>query len=176
MRRCNNYPPVSNFQSPVMGSRHGQCMVNAHSPNLHQGKHNNFVVSHGHEDMQQALQKVYLEALLAQQNQQFNNSSPLFGRSGSLNHLYGNHTYNHAHGISPYQGNLLENHTRGSRQLSQQERSLQFGPGSWNHGGGDVSLDRRCVSSLLDELKNNKNKAYELSDVVDHVIEFRYAN
>ncbi|XP_052622739.1 pumilio homolog 4 [Lactuca sativa] len=171
LRRCN-YPPLSNFHSPIMGSRHGQCMVNTHSTNLPLGC-NNFVVSHGHEDMQ-ALQKVYLEALLAQHNQQY--SSPLFGRSGSLNHLYGNPTYNH--GI-PYQGNLLENSTRssvGSRQLSQQfapafRNSVGGVSGSWNPEG-DMSLDRRYVSSLLDELKNNKNKSFELSDVVDHVIEF----
>ncbi|CAH1438400.1 unnamed protein product [Lactuca virosa] len=171
LRRCN-YPPVSNFHSPIMGSRHGQCVVNTHSANLPLGC-NNFVVSHGHEDMQ-ALQKVYLEALLAQHNQQY--SSPLFGRSGSLNHLYGNPTYNH--GI-PYQGNLLENSTRsavGSRQLSQQfapafRNSVGGVSGSWNPEG-DMSLDRRYVSSLLDELKNNKNKSFELSDVVDHVIEF----
>ncbi|KAL7599253.1 hypothetical protein Lser_V15G22804 [Lactuca serriola] len=102
--------------------------------------------------------------------------SPLFGRSGSLNHLYGNPTYNH--GI-PYQGNLLENSTRssvGSRQLSQQfapafRNSVGGVSGSWNPEG-DMSLDRRYVSSLLDELKNNKNKSFELSDVVDHVIEF----
>ncbi|XP_052627075.1 pumilio homolog 4 [Lactuca sativa] len=171
LRRCN-YPPISNFHSPIMGSRHGQCMVNTHSANLPLGC-NNFVVSHGHEDMQ-ALQKVYLEALLAQHNQQY--SSPLFGRSGSLNHLYGNPTYNH--GI-PYHGNLLENSTRstvGSRQLSQQfapafRNSVGGVSGSWNPEG-DMSLDRRYVSSLLDELKNNKNKSFELSDVVDHVIEF----
>ncbi|KAL7607467.1 hypothetical protein Lser_V15G18976 [Lactuca serriola] len=170
-RRCN-YPPISNFHSPIMGSRHGQCMVNKHSANLPLGC-NNFVVSHGHEDMQ-ALQKVYLEALLAEHNQQY--SSPLFGRSGSLNHLYGNPTYNH--GI-PYQGNLLENSTRssvGSRQLSQQfapafRNSVGGVSGSWNPEG-DMSLDRRYVSSLLDELKNNKNKSFQLSDVVDHVIEF----
>ncbi|KAI3721448.1 hypothetical protein L2E82_32459 [Cichorium intybus] len=174
LRRCN-YPPVSSLHSPVTGPRHAQCMVNTHSANLPLGK-NNFVVSHGHEDIH-ALQKAYLEALLAQHNQQY--SSPLFGRSGSLNHLYGNPTYNH--GI-PYQGNLLENPTRpsvGSRPLSQQERTMQFAPfrnsrgvsGSWNLEG-DISLDRRYISSLLDELKNNKNKSFELSDVVDHVIEF----
>nr|KAJ0192215.1 hypothetical protein LSAT_V11C800397730 [Lactuca sativa] len=162
LRRCN-YPPISNFHSPIMGSRHANLPLGC----------NNFVVSHGHEDMQ-ALQKVYLEALLAQHDQQY--SSPLFGRSGSLNHLYGNPTYNH--GI-PYQGNLLENSTRssvGSRQLSQQfapafRNSVGGVSGSWN-SEGDMSLDKRYVSSLLDELKNNKNKSFELSDVVDHVIEF----
>ncbi|XP_052627152.1 pumilio homolog 4, partial [Lactuca sativa] len=87
-----------------------------------------------------------------------------------------NPTYNH--GI-PYQGNLLENSTRssvGSRHLSQQFapafiNSVGGVSGSWNPEG-DMSLDRRYVSSLLDELKNKKNKSFELSDVVDHVIEF----
>nr|GEY87928.1 pumilio homolog 4 [Tanacetum cinerariifolium] len=102
MRRCN-YPPMSCMHSPLMDSRY---------------------VSHGHEDMQ-ALHKLYLEALLAQQNQHY--GSPHFGRSGSLNHIYGNPMYG---------------------------RGQRYG------------------SSLLNELKNNKNKSFELSDVVGHLVEF----
>ncbi|XP_071706630.1 pumilio homolog 4-like [Rutidosis leptorrhynchoides] len=147
LRRCN-YPPTA------IDSRHG---------NLHQGRNN--YVSNAHEDMR-ALPKVYLEALLAQQNQQ--NGSPLFGRSGSLNHIHGNHTYDR--GVA-YHGNLLEK----TRPLSKQERKMQFSPVLRNSVAGsvaEISLDRRPVLSLLDELKNNKNRSLELSDVVGHVIEF----
>ncbi|KVI09697.1 Armadillo-like helical [Cynara cardunculus var. scolymus] len=186
------YPAANNhlasasscLHSPAMDSVRGQYMMKSSeyanhgatsSGNLPRGK-NNYVVSHGHEDMQ-ALQKVYLEALLAQQNQQY--GSPVFGRSGSLNHLYGNPTYGRG---MPYQGNLVDNSAlAGSRTLSQQERAIHFAPpfrnsvgavpGSWNPQA-DINLDRRYASSLLDELKNNKTKSFELSDVVDHVIEF----
>ncbi|KAI3793464.1 hypothetical protein L1987_36083 [Smallanthus sonchifolius] len=143
--RRYNYPP------PVMDSQHG---------NFPQGR-NNYIVSHGHEDMQ-ALHKVYIEALLAQHNQQY---GPLhFGRSGSLNHIHENPTYSH---VMPYQGNLVEK----SRPLSQPERTMQFAPALRN-SGGEITSDRRYVSSVLDELKNDKTKSFELSDVVGHIIEF----
>jgi pumilio RNA-binding family len=121
-------------------------------------------VSHGHEDMQ-ALHKLYLEALLAQQNQHY--GSPHFGRSGSLNHIYGNPTYDRG---MPYHRKLVES----SRLLSQQERAMQFAP-SFRNTVCDIISDQTYASSLLDELKNNKNKSFELSDVVGHLIEFRYS-
>ncbi|PWA74058.1 nucleic acid binding NABP, Armadillo-type fold protein [Artemisia annua] len=139
MRRCN-YPPMSCMHSPLMDSRY---------------------VSHGHEHMQ-ALHKLYLEAPLAQQNQHY--GSPLFGRSGSLNHIYENPTYGRG---MPYHRKFVES----SRLLSQQERAMQFAP-SFRNTVCDIISDRRYVSSLLDELKNNKNKSFELSDVVGHLIEF----
>ncbi|KAI3809210.1 hypothetical protein L1987_25180 [Smallanthus sonchifolius] len=142
LRRCN-YPP------PVMDARHGNLPLGT----------NNYFVSHGQADMQ-VLHKIYLEALLAQHNQQY--GSMHFGRSGSLNHIYGNPIYGHG---MPYHENLVEK----ARPLSQQERIMQFAPSSRN-SVGEISFDRRYVSSLLDELKNNKS--FELSDVVDHVIEF----
>ncbi|MFS8012456.1 putative armadillo-like helical, nucleic acid binding NABP, pumilio domain-containing protein [Helianthus anomalus] len=143
--RRYNYPP------PVMDSPQGNF--------LHGG--NNYIVSHGHEDMR-ALHKMYVEALLAQHNQQY--GSPHFGRSGSLNHIHENPAYSH---VMPYQGNVVEK----SRPLSQPERTMQFAP-ALRSSVGEVSFDRRYVSSLLDELKNNKTKSFELSDVVHHVIEF----
>ncbi|KAI3705211.1 hypothetical protein L1987_75445 [Smallanthus sonchifolius] len=70
LRRCN-YPP------PVINARHGNLPLGT----------NNYFVPHGQEDMQ-VLHKIYLEALLAQHNQRY--GSLHFGRSGSLNHIYGN--------------------------------------------------------------------------------------
>ncbi|XP_076946928.1 pumilio homolog 4-like [Bidens hawaiensis] len=126
--------------------------------NFPQGR-TNYIVSH--EDMQ-ALHKMYVEALLAQHNQQYGSSH--FGRSGSLNHIHEGPSYSH---VMPYQGNLMEK----SRPLSQPERTMHFAPALRN-SAGEMNFDRRYVSSLLDELKNNKSKSFELSDVVDHVIEF----
>nr|XP_043633661.1 pumilio homolog 4 [Erigeron canadensis] len=157
LRRCNYPPPVMDSlhsHSPVMDYWHGNL----------RGANNNFVASHGHEDLQ-ALHKLYLEALLAQQDQQY--GLPFFGRSGSLNHIYGNPTYCRGR---PFQKNLMEN----SCILSQQEQTIQFAPAFRNQVAGvsDVSLDRRNGLSLLDEMKNNKTKSCEISDVVGHVIEF----
>ncbi|KAK9061273.1 hypothetical protein SSX86_018453 [Deinandra increscens subsp. villosa] len=140
-----------NYPQPVIDSQHGD---------FPQGRHN-YIVSHGYEDMQ-ALHKLYIEALLAQRNQHY--GLPHFGRSGSLNHLHENPTYSH---VMPYQGNLVGK----SRPLSQPERTTQFAPALRN-SVAEINFDRRYVSSLLDELKNNKTKSFELSDVVNHVIEF----
>ncbi|KAK9049107.1 hypothetical protein SSX86_031927 [Deinandra increscens subsp. villosa] len=134
-----------NFPPPVMDSQHGS-----------------YIVSHGQEDMR-VLHKVYQEALLAQHNQQY--GSPHFGRSGSLYHIYGNPTYGHG---MRYHENMVEKY----RPLSQQERRIQFAPALKN-SVDEISFDRRYVSSLLDELKNNKS--FELSNVVDHVTEFSLA-
>ncbi|KAD5961941.1 hypothetical protein E3N88_13414 [Mikania micrantha] len=141
LRRCNHPPPVM----------HG---------NLPQGKNCCFV-SHGQEDMH-LLHKVYLEALLAQHDQDQRYGSPHFSRSGSLNRIYGNSTYGHG---MRYHENLVEKR----RPLSQQERTMQFAPVLRN-SVGEINFDQRYASSLLDELKNNKS--FELSNVVDHVIEF----
>ncbi|KAK1409620.1 hypothetical protein QVD17_36147 [Tagetes erecta] len=145
LRRCN-YP------SPVIDSQHGSFL---------QGR-NSYIVSHGHEDMQ-ALHKLYIEALLAQHNQQY--GSTHFGRSGSLNHLHEHPTYSH---VMPYQGNVVEK----SRPLSQPERTIQIAPALRN-SVGEINFDRGYVSSVLDELKNNKAKSFEVSDVIGHVIELK---
>ncbi|KAK9050723.1 hypothetical protein SSX86_030308 [Deinandra increscens subsp. villosa] len=120
-----------------------------------------YTVANNHlaSDMQ-VLHKVYLEALLAQHNQQY--SSPHFGSSGSLNHIYGNPTYGHG---MRYHENLMEKY----RPLSHKEWTMKLAPALRN-SVDKISFDRRYISTLLDELKNNKS--FELSDVVDHVIEF----
>lgn len=144
----------------------------ASSGDLSQGR-NDYGISHGHGDLR-GLQKAYIEALLAQQKQQYESS--LFGKSDSSNHQYvGNPAFDL--GMS-YQGNPVANSVLpsfGSQPLSQNERTTHIASTPKSSVGGSTgssSVDGRVPSSLLEELKNSKTKSFELSDVVDHVIEF----
>ncbi|KAG4150441.1 hypothetical protein ERO13_D04G004200v2 [Gossypium hirsutum] len=121
------------------------------------------------------LQKAYIEAILAQQKQQYELS--LLGKAGGLNQgYYGNSSY----GLGmPYAGNPLANSVLaniGSGSI-QNDRTARFNSmmrsssGSW-HSDISSSMDGRYVSSLLDEFKNNKTRSFELLDIVDHVVEF----
>lgn len=131
----------------------------------------------------EGLQKAYLEALLAQQKEQLELS--LLGKSGGFNHeYYGNPSHRLG---TPYSGNLMENsvlHSVGSgNSMFHNERishfnsmmrsSMKESVASWHSDIGN-NLEGRFLSSLLDEFKNNKTKSFELSDIVDHVVEFRY--
>ncbi|XWS56414.1 hypothetical protein CRYUN_Cryun09bG0083300 [Craigia yunnanensis] len=121
------------------------------------------------------LQKAYLEAILAQQKQQY--ELPLLGKAGGLNHgYYGNASY----GLGmPYAGYPLENSVLpsiGSGSILN-DRNARFNSmmrnstGAW-HSDIRNNVDGRYVSSLLDEFKNNKTRSFELLDIVDHVVEF----
>ncbi|OMP01089.1 hypothetical protein COLO4_12170 [Corchorus olitorius] len=121
------------------------------------------------------LQKAYLEAILAQQKQQY--ELPLMGKAGGLNHgYYGNPSY----GLGmPYAGNILANSVLpsiGSGSI-QNDRTGRFNSmmrsatGTWPSDIGNKA-DGRYVSSLLDEFKNNKNRSFELLDIIGHVVEF----
>ncbi|GMI86260.1 pumilio 4 [Hibiscus trionum] len=133
----------------------------------------NYVGSlHGDLD---GLQKAYIEAILAQQKQQYELS--LLGKAGGLNHgYYGNPSCGFR---MPYAVNTLENSTvaslgSGSIQNDGTARfnSMMRSPiGSWHSDIGN-SVDGRYASSLLEEFKNNKTRSFELLDIVDHVVEF----
>lgn len=126
-------------------------------------------------------QKAYLETLLAQQRLQY--GMPFFSKSGGLNHgLYGNNVFDA--GI-PYQGSPLSTSVLSSlgigSPLRHSDRLSRFpsmtrtaaGPlGSWTLDNG--TLEDGFASSLLDEFKTNKTRAFDLSDIVDHVVKFRY--
>ncbi|XVF75575.1 hypothetical protein PTKIN_Ptkin13bG0198000 [Pterospermum kingtungense] len=129
-------------------------------------------ILHGDLD---GLQKAYIEAILAQQKQQY--ELPLLGKVGGMNQgYYGYPSY----GLGmPYAGNPLENSVLpsiGSGSI-QNDRNAHFNSmmrnstGAWN---SDISnnVDGRYVSSLLNEFKNNKTRSFELLDIVDHVVEF----
>ncbi|KAH7691954.1 pumilio RNA-binding family protein [Dioscorea alata] len=124
-------------------------------------------------------QKAYLETLLAQQRLQY--GMPFFSKSGGLNHgLYGNNVFDA--GI-PYQGSPLSSSVLSSlgigSPLRHSDRLSRFpsmtrtaaGPlGSWTLDNG--TLEDGFASSLLDEFKTNKTRAFDLSDIVDHVVKF----
>ncbi|KAK8542184.1 hypothetical protein V6N13_137241 [Hibiscus sabdariffa] len=121
------------------------------------------------------LQKAYLAAILAEQRQHYELS--LLAKAGGLNHgYYGNPSY----GLGkPFTGNPLENSVLssvGSGSI-QNDRNGHFNSTMRNSVGGwhsDISnnANGRYISSLLDEFKNNKARSFELSDIVDHVVEF----
>ncbi|XP_016471291.2 pumilio homolog 4 [Nicotiana tabacum] len=126
------------------------------------------------------LEKLYLETLLAQEEQQLQSS--LIPNYGSLSDCYyGNHAF--GTGI-PCQGNKMANSlhlTVGSRSHMYQNDPLRQIPSvlsnsieesafSW-HSKIVADMDGRFAPSLLDDLKN-KNRSLELMDVVDHVVEF----
>ncbi|KAK8546192.1 hypothetical protein V6N13_067420 [Hibiscus sabdariffa] len=121
------------------------------------------------------LQKAYLEAILAEQKQQYELS--LFAKASGRNHgYYGNPSY----GLGmPFTGSPLENSvlpTIGSGS-TQNDRNARFNSMMRNSIGGwhsDISnnVNGRYISSLLDEFKNNKTRSFELLDIIDHVVEF----
>ncbi|XP_022765407.1 pumilio homolog 4-like isoform X2 [Durio zibethinus] len=167
----------SNLVSPLLDPHYIQYLQRtsqyatraATSPDsLHAG---NYVGTlHGDLD---GLQKAFLEAILAQQKQQY--ELPLLGKAGGLNHgYYGNPSY----GLGmPYAGNPLANFVLpsiGSGSI-QNDRAhfnsmMRSSTGAW-HSDISNSVDGRYISSLLDEFKN-KARSFELVDIVHHVVEF----
>ncbi|XP_045828155.1 pumilio homolog 1-like isoform X2 [Trifolium pratense] len=130
-----------------------------------------------------ALQKAYIESLIAQQ-QKAHFSAPYLGKSASMNHnSYGNPS----HGLSmPYPGSPLAgspfpNSIYGpGSPMSQSERNMRMSgmrnvpggfPGAW-HSEAVSGLDENFPSTLLDEFKSNKTKCFELAEIAGHVVEF----
>ncbi|KAI4346308.1 hypothetical protein L6164_007221 [Bauhinia variegata] len=127
----------------------------------------------------EGLQKAYLETLLAQQKQHYE----LLGKSGLINYGYfGNQPF----GVGlPYSGkrvtnslvpslgsgNLLLENDHISYLNSMMRSSLGGSVGSWHSDIGN-NMEGRFPSSLLDEFKNNKARSFELSDIVNHVVQF----
>ncbi|XP_043700603.1 pumilio homolog 4-like isoform X2 [Telopea speciosissima] len=116
-------------------------------------------------------QKAYLEALLVQQKQQY--GMPFLGKSGTLNHgYYGTPAF----GLGmPYpgspMGSPIRQNERVSRFPSMTRSSMGGSVGSW-HSENDGNMEESFASSLLEEFKNNKTRCFELSEIVDHAVEF----
>lgn len=155
-------------------SNHGKDSTRI-AGNSSQGLH--FVGSHGHDNMQ-SLEKAYLEALLLQQAQQY--QSHILQKPGGVSHQYHGNS-----GFSPYvasyQGNPLlssQNPRDSSRHMIQNEKSSTIESlkgettGSLHLQSGNNTKGK--FESLLEMLKNNKTKSLELSDILGHVVEFRY--
>lgn len=125
-------------------------------------------------------QKAYLEALLAQQRLQY--GMPFVSKS-DLNGFYGNPAFGLGmhYQENPISSSILSSLGPGS-PLRQNDRLSRFPSITRNSTRGSAeswsldnsTIDEVFVSSLLDEFKNNKARSFELSDIVDHVVEFRY--
>ncbi|EXC32919.1 Pumilio-4-like protein [Morus notabilis] len=184
-----NINSLSDLHSPIIDPRYLQFLQRSpeyaartattlNDPSLVK---NQFATSHG--DLE-GIQKAYLEVLLAQQRERLELS--LLGKSGGFSH--DNYAIGPigSHGLgTPYVGNTMGNlvlpTVRSGSPMFQNERishnnlmmrnSMGRSVGSWNSDIGN-NLEGRIVSSLLDEFKNNKTKSFDLSDIVDHVVEF----
>jgi pumilio RNA-binding family len=149
------------------------------SPSAYSLSKNNFGTLHG--DLE-GLQKAYLEALLAQRKQQYELS--LLGKSGGFNHGYfGNPSYglgmtypgmSMANSVLPSvgSGSSMFQNDKISRFNSMMRSSMGGSVSAWHSDIGN-DMEGRHASSLLDEFKNNKNRSFELADIVDHVVDFR---
>ncbi|XP_057476979.1 pumilio homolog 4-like isoform X2 [Actinidia eriantha] len=141
---------------------------------------NYFGTSHAHGELQE-FQKAYLETLFAQQKNQCE-TTPL-RNSGNLNNEY---YVNQTFGLGmPYHGNLMAKsvlpsggsggpilqNERISRFNSMLRSSMGGASGTWNSDIG-TNMEGVIASSLLEELKNSKTRSFELSDVIDNVVEF----
>ncbi|KAM7268037.1 hypothetical protein ACFE04_010203 [Oxalis oulophora] len=117
------------------------------------------------------LQKEQLETLLAQQKQQYE----LLGKYGDLRQLgyYGNPSYGVTLPGNSMNPSLGPGGFQNDPQLASLLRNSAAGGSlaSW-HANMGSSTEGRISLSLLDELKNNKMKQFELSDIIGHVIEF----
>lgn len=108
-----------------------------------------------------ALQKAYLAGLLSPQKSQYGLNHGYYGNSG-----YG---LGMSYPGSPLGSSLLPNSAFGSGSPGRHgDRSLRFPYGIRN------LVSESFTSSLLDEFKNNKTKCFELSEIVGHVVEFRF--
>nr|XP_007143735.1 hypothetical protein PHAVU_007G097100g [Phaseolus vulgaris]ESW15729.1 hypothetical protein PHAVU_007G097100g [Phaseolus vulgaris] len=139
----------------------------------------NFPDPSSHGDLE-GLRKAYLETLLTQQKQQY--ELPLLSKTGLNNGFYGNQPYGLGMPYSGKQiansalpalgsGNPLFENERISRINSMMRSSMGGSSGSWHADIGN-NMDSRFASSLLDEFKNKKTRPFELSDIIDHVVQF----
>lgn len=161
-------------------SNHGKNSAHV-AGNSSQGLH--FVGSHGHENFQ-SLEKAYLEALLLQQAQQY--QSHISQKPGSVNHhqFYSNPVFRPY--VASFQGNPIlgsQSSRDGSRSsMIQNEKCAQMQSALESLKGETTGLlhpqsgssAKGRFESLLEMLKNNKTKTLELSDILGHVVEFRY--
>ncbi|XP_050209992.1 pumilio homolog 4 [Mercurialis annua] len=168
---------MPDLHSQVMDSRYAQYLqrTSDYATQANNQFRNLFGSSHGNLN---EFQKAYLEELLAQQNHQYD---PLMVKPGGMNQGY---LRDPSYGLGmPYMGNSMANSVLPSvgsgsfrneqvAHLNSMMRNSMGGSiGSWHPDVGS-NIERRFVSSLLEEFKNNKSRSFELSDITDHVVEF----
>jgi pumilio RNA-binding family len=137
-----------------------------------------------HMETWREFRKHTLRHCLLKQKQQY--ELPHLGKSGGFNHgYYGNPSYGFG---MPYPGNPMADSVLPSigseSPLFQNDRISNFTSMMRNTVGGSIgpwhsdissNMEGRFASTLLDEFKTNKTRSFELSDIVDYVVEFRYA-
>ncbi|KAE9612193.1 putative nucleic acid binding NABP, pumilio domain-containing protein [Lupinus albus] len=129
----------------------------------------------------EGLREAYMEMLFAQQKQQY--ELPLLSKSGLLNNgFWGSQPYGVGMPYSGKQivnsplpslgsGNPLFENQYISHFNSMMRSSMGGSGGSWHADIGN-NLEGKFAATLLDEFKNNKARPFELSDIVDHVVQF----
>lgn len=173
----------SAFPLPIMDPLYAQYLQSTSDAAMHSAARldpslgGNYL-STSHMDLQE-YQKAYLGALLAEQKFQY--GMPFLGKSGGLNNdFYGGHAISlgmpypaSPSFLSPLgSGSPVRKIERPSRAPSLSRSAASGSMGSRNPENG--VMEENYVSSLLEEFKNNKTRSFELSDIVGHVVEFRY--
>ncbi|XP_057979154.1 pumilio homolog 4 isoform X2 [Malania oleifera] len=175
-------PAAQDLHLPVLDSRYAQCSQRAsdYAVRAPGGLNDPSIARNytgtSHRDLL-VLQKAYLEAMLAQQKQQYELLN--LSKSGGMNHgYYANPSYGPG---MPFQNSLANSPVGPGSAMFPNERFSRFtsvvrGPiggsvGSWNSELSN-NMDGIFASSLLEEFKSNKARSFELSDIVDHVVEF----
>ncbi|KAI3933403.1 hypothetical protein MKW98_006762 [Papaver atlanticum] len=134
--------------------------------------------NYSHVDMI-ALHRAYLEALIAQQNPY---GMPFLDKSSSLIHPYlrspaFGHSMKHYRNLmarsipSVVSGSPMLQNQRISSFPSMLRGTTGGSLGSWLSGDGE-KIEESYGSSLLEEFKTNKARSFELSEIVDYVVEF----
>ena len=163
----------STFQAPVIDPLYAQYLQRAsdYTTDLSDPSLGRSYLGANHMDIS-GYNKAYLGALLAQQRLPHDGS--YLGKSGGLNNgFYGNA------GVGlhmPYPTLIPGSPLRQNDPLSRLPSALRSGTagskGSWNRVNG--IMEQGFASTLLEEFKTNKTRSFELSEIVDHVVEFRY--
>ncbi|XP_008789554.1 pumilio homolog 4-like [Phoenix dactylifera] len=174
----------SGFQLPIMDPLCAQYLQSTSDAAMHSAASldpslgRNYL-STSHMDLPK-YQKAYLGALLAEQKFQY--GMPFLGKSGGLNNdFYGGQAVSLGmpYPASPLSSSFLSPLGSGSpvrknewlsRAPSLMRSAATGSMGSRNPENG--VMEENYASSLLEEFKNNKTRSFELSDIVDHVVEF----
>lgn len=175
--------PGSDFQGPPLDPLYANYLQRACSPaspnsgNLNDLSVGKSFLGSSHMDLPW-YQKAYLEQFVAQHRLQYGGS--LNQGSGLKNGLYGSDAFGAGmpYPLNPASGaflssmgseNSLRQNCRLPRFPSVLRSAMAASKGSWNHQN---SIIEGFTSTLLEEFKSNKIRSFELSDIVDHVVEF----
>ncbi|WOL18963.1 hypothetical protein Cni_G27760 [Canna indica] len=174
----------SGFEGPITESPYGQYSLDNSDPSVHATGYlnpslgGNFRGS-SHIELPE-YQNGYMGNLVAHQKGQY--GVPLLSKYSGLNNgLYGNHNF----GIGmPYPASQISTTTRSllnpGSQMRLNERISRIPSTLRNPAGATLgpwipessAMGEGYSSSFLEEFKSNKNRTFELSDIIGHAVEF----